>query len=234
MTRYILSLDNESELSLNPNDDDTGWKLYSFSPKHVSYRNPNDFFPEDPTDELTEFQQEIRTKLEKGLAFVCSYYEHGNCVWSLERKGERFDFDSVRVAGILVGDEEVLGEGVPGLRKDAESFLTRYTAWCNGEVYGYTVERQEDRKEACPHCHGEIVHQDDGEITYVTGGAGYIGDEVRAMAEDIRDLELGENVEIQGDAKWLADHFDFEQSRREHAKLVSGLDTSIVASSEEA
>jgi len=115
----------------NPMDNDGSWKLYSFSTRHVNFKHPDEFRGIGFT-----------RKLQVGTAFLLSYYEHGNCVWSLRNEGPQCQWDSVRTAGILVWEESPSNMGAKTLEeraKDARAFLKDYTAYCNGECYGYTI-----------------------------------------------------------------------------------------------
>ena len=58
-------------------------------------------------------------------------------------EGPACRFDSVRVAGILLWEQPpaVLPSGYREREADARGFLDTYTAWANGEVYGYEIER---------------------------------------------------------------------------------------------
>jgi hypothetical protein len=92
-------------------------------------------------------------------AVPLSYYEHGLCRWSVA--GElpapcRCPWDSVAFAGIWLPDEETLASArnYGGftrrmfLRKRARQTCEAYTQWCNGDIYGYEIERLT----ACPAC----------------------------------------------------------------------------------
>ena len=50
-----------------------GWKVHSFSHRHANFTHPGDF----------DGDEELARKLKIGLAFPLSYYEHGQCLWSL-------------------------------------------------------------------------------------------------------------------------------------------------------
>jgi hypothetical protein len=101
-------------------------------------------------------------------AVPLSYYEHGLCLWSVA--GElpamcRCPFDSVGIAGFWLPDAETLesAKHYGGftrrmfMRKRARQACEAYTQWCNGEVYGYEVERLTN----CGHCgHEQAEHVD--------------------------------------------------------------------------
>jgi hypothetical protein len=101
-------------------------------------------------------------------AVPLSYYEHGMCLWSVA--GElpaacRCPFDSVALAGIWIPDAETLVSASPYggwtrrqfMRRRARQACDTYTQWCNGEIYGYIVERLA----ACPCCgEQQVMHLD--------------------------------------------------------------------------
>src|SRR5271166_3233963 len=85
-------------------------------------------------------------------AVKLSYFEHGQCLWSVA--GElpataRCRFDSVSFAGVWLPDSETLASArnYGGrtrqlfMRKRARQACEAYTQWCNGDVYGYEIER---------------------------------------------------------------------------------------------
>jgi len=202
MKRVTLSID---DCQRDP-PEGMGWKLYSFSSRHVSHEHPGKFFhDESDYEEETEYHKEIKAKLASGLAFICSYFEHGNCIWSLEGSGPQCRWDNVSKAGILVFEEDEDNMGAKSYQDrelDAAAFLEVYTCWCNGDIYGFSVENVG----RCGHCHQET---DDGEIASCYGFYGLDSD-LNDMAEQVRAaIGTDTDVEIVGDAKWLADHHDF-------------------------
>ena len=85
-------------------------------------------------------------------AVPLSYYEHGRCLWSVAGElpaGARCPWDSVGFAGLWLPDALTLASArnYGGrtrrhfMRKRARQACEVYTQWCNGEVYGYEVER---------------------------------------------------------------------------------------------
>lgn len=192
MRKLILTLHNDHDAE-NPCDSD-GWKLYSFGRKHVNFKHPDEFgVLRDGTSSKVGF----RRKLEVGTAFVLGYFEHGNSCWfhADERPaGTEGDFrwDGVAVSGVLVWEQPVrnLGPKTFDERKaDARNFLKSYTAWANGECYGYTLET------------------DDGEP--VDSCFGFL--DVEHMFSEIRQHTANAEVEVQGEAKWLADYHSVDE-----------------------
>jgi hypothetical protein len=85
-------------------------------------------------------------------AVPLSYYEHGQCLWSVA--GElpapcRCPWDSVGIAGFWLPDADTLesARNYGGftrrmfMRKRARQACEAYTQWCNGDIYGYEIER---------------------------------------------------------------------------------------------
>jgi hypothetical protein len=109
----------------------------SFSNRHANFMHPDDI---DPADFL----------------FGLSYFEHGLCSWSLSGEGPSDPWDSVRNAGALVWntdaghDREWWDNRTPDEQlAAARAMAEEYTAWCNGDTYGYTVETLT----TCDKCH---------------------------------------------------------------------------------
>lgn len=122
----------------NPCDYD-GWKAYSFGRNHSNFVEPDAL----GFDEHGNVDGDIALKMDAGLAFPLSYFEHGACVWSIRGAGPQCRWDSVDLAGLLVWeqDEENLGpKTFEDRRKDAASFLERFTAWCNGSVFSFSAD----------------------------------------------------------------------------------------------
>lgn len=175
----------------SPMDDDGQWTLHSFGRRHKSYRDPETLglSPQLGDDGLpTVDDADLRAKLDSGLAFFCSYYEHGLCRWSLIGEGPRCPWDSIRVAGLLVWDHAEADMGAKtheDRARDARVFLETYTAWCNGETYWYRVE--------------------DAAGNVVDSCGGFVGPDVTYMIESIRDSNPGKALAFKGDLAYLAE-----------------------------
>jgi hypothetical protein len=189
-----------------------GWTVYSFSRKHTSFKDPDEFRDDDG-----DWKLDLREKLKSGHAFVLSYFEHSGCVWSLQGQGPECRWDSVHTAGIMIYDEAECGpmgaETLEDRAKDAAGFLETYTCWCNGEVYGYQIEDVSH----CKECGHEIVKEDpDGSCW------GFYGNDIEYMASEVRAALGGDtDVTIAGDADWLADHHDFGQKKATKKEKVA-------------
>jgi hypothetical protein len=105
-------------------------------------------------------------------AVPLSYFEHGPCLWAVAGElplSARCPWDSVSFAGVWIPDTESLASAKHYggstrrhfMRKRARQACEAYTQWCNGDVYGYEVERittcsccGEERKESVDSCWG--------------------------------------------------------------------------------
>jgi hypothetical protein len=157
-----------------------GWELYSFCSRHSSFK----------AIDLSEIQD----KLDSGEAFILSYFEHGNCVWSLQGTGPQCPWDSVDVAGVLIWEDDVtnLPDTYEERRKWATSFVETYTAWANGQVFYYDILDEEgDSVDAC----GQ-----------------FMGDDLDYMFEEIgHHIRPFDKVEFVGEAAYLADYHEFKK-----------------------
>lgn len=92
-------------------------------------------------------------------AVPLSYFEHGLCLWSVAGEppvGARCPWDSVPFAGLWLPDAATLesARNFGGLarrqfmRKRARQACEVYTQWCNGDIYGFEIERITE----CPCC----------------------------------------------------------------------------------
>lgn len=140
-----IRVESDSDIE-NPAEFDGAWKPYSFGRRHASYKDPEELGlslerGEDGTPKIKN--PGLRRKLETGLAFFLSYYEHGGCVWSLIDEGPQCQWDSVRIAGLLVWEHKPGDMGAKTREdraKDARLFLESYNDWSNGQGLGYVVE----------------------------------------------------------------------------------------------
>jgi hypothetical protein len=166
-----------------PDDPTEGdeWKMYSFSRRHSNYADPDTLgFDEDGHPE-----KELQAKIDKGLAFPLSYFEHGNCVWSLQDTGPQCRFDSVSLAGLLVweGDDDVhADENVEDRTTFAKAFIEQFTNWCNGEVYGYTVEAFK----VCECCKQDVELSEEEANLDLPSCGGYYADDIDGMVIDMK------------------------------------------------
>jgi hypothetical protein len=97
-------------------------------------------------------------------AVPLSYFEHGLCRWAVAGElpaGCQCPWDSVALAGVWRPDAETLESArhyggrtrTHFMRKRARQACDAYTQWCNGEVYGYEIERIA----TCPCCGHETA-----------------------------------------------------------------------------
>ena len=198
MKRITLEHDDAND------EPDFGWKVYSFSTAHRGWKDPDTFvMPDDPED-ATALQKEVAEKLKVGLAFYLSYYEHGNCVWSLRGQGPSDRFDSRHTAGILIYDEDYFApaETLESRAEMAALNLETYTCWANGEMYGYSIATVTN----CDKCGHEIVKDNPDASCW-----GFYGHDIACMASEVREAlgDTREAVEVVGDASFLADTYDF-------------------------
>lgn len=211
--RVRISSDSDCDDPSAAGDMDGCWRIWSFSDRHINYKSPIElgFFntgellsEEDLSDNTitAEERTELIRKLEVGLAFKLGYYEHGRCSWFLQgRGGPGTDcrWDGTAFAGLLVWeeDEENIGAKTYEDRaKDATGFIEQYTAWCNGECYGYSVDNLAgDCLDSCWDFYGSDVEYMFAQIQEATEGLEVVG--------------------IDGDAAWLAEHRDVQKKPEE-------------------
>ena len=118
------------------------WDMHSFSSRHCNFKNPDELFPANIG---------LRRKLKCGTAFILSYFEHGYCMWSLSGEGPQCRWDTAQFAGILIYKDPVkyLPKGWHKRAEMARSFLEEYTKWCNGEIYCYSIEDDDEVVDSC-------------------------------------------------------------------------------------
>jgi hypothetical protein len=129
--KISIILDYAFSDDVNPTNEGN-WKVYSFNRKHRNYSDPS------------ETIKEMADKAKDGKTLVLSYYEHGNCRWSVYDSNVALcPFDGTEYAGILeyCGEEKY---SFKELKEAGNKFLNEYyNPWCNGEVYDLTIVTNE-------------------------------------------------------------------------------------------
>jgi hypothetical protein len=202
--RLTVYIEHDSDCRAPDRDCDGQWKLYSFSSRHDHYGDPEKLgltgeWGADDGPEFTDDEtgRELKRKLDVGLAFYLSYYEHGNCLWEITHEPRRkkgVEFDRVSLAGLLVWEHEDSDMGPTekdAREKDAKGFLETFTAWCNGETYEYHAE------------------DETGEELEDVKCSGFYGSELDYMFSRIREeLDKDAEVTFAGDHADLAEYHD--------------------------
>jgi len=163
-----------------------GWKAYSFSRHHSNQADPLTIGFEEDEDGNTAPDKELQAKLDSGLAFKLSYFEHGLCAWSLAGEGSTCRWDSVSNGGLLVWEEDEDGIGaktVEDRTKDARAFIDQYTEWCNGSVFGYTIEAFK----VCECCEQDVELSGEEADLDLPSCGGYYANDVEGMVCDMKD-----------------------------------------------
>ena len=139
-TVVFFKIDNDHSPENPLENESAQGTIYSFSHRHGNFIG---YDKEDMIEDLLKNKEAVRL----------SYFEHGNSLWMVAEAptppGVEFQWDGVRFAGLWVPDEEVLDNigDVQGeerrtkLLAYAAGVVEQFTAWCNGEVYGYEIER---------------------------------------------------------------------------------------------
>ena len=157
-----------------PDSGYNGWKPISFGRRHNNFEHPDNYRLDKRRNVA------LGRKLQVGLAFWLSYYEHGLCQWSLQGEGPQCRWDAVDVAGIMIWTGRPSDMGVKTYRdraRDARNFLEEYTNWCNGACYWFCLE---DGGESLDSCGGFIGT---AQLTEAINAALHSGDEVIVKGE---------------------------------------------------
>ena len=181
----ILTIGYDSDVE-RPDSGYDGWRPVSFSCRHSNFEHPDRY--------RLQRRENIglRRKLQVGLAFWLSYYEHSLCKWSLRGEGPQCPWDSVTMAGILIWTGKPAGIGAKTYADratDARHFLEQYTDWCNGNCYWFSLD------------------DTDGKLLDCCGG--FIGTD--QLAEAINDvLKDSDRVIVEGEAAYLAKYLSLK------------------------
>jgi|TARA_R110000824_G_scaffold304281_3_gene492087 hypothetical protein len=211
--RLVINNDNEAESPL----EHTPWTLISFNNKHTNSEDWGEYAHYISKYDGPIAKNGVRQKIAASTAFWLSYFEHGQCAWSLYGEGTQCRWDTTRHAGIILGDYKGLKRLAQCERaSSARDALETYTNWSNGNVYEYAFLPGND----CPHCGrgNNVIGDRESGWTYgpdsewgIWHGGWYDTDD---MFAHIRwELKGSEHklTGISGDASWLADHHELEK-----------------------
>jgi hypothetical protein len=141
----FVTIEYDSDCN-NPCDDDGMGSIRSLSNRHI---NNIDY---DEAKQLLEDDPDV---------IPLSYYEHGNSIWMVagsareNTPGIEFQWDGTRFAGVWIPDDccresYTKQDGLTRrewMAKLAECCCETYTAWANGECYGFRIAAYELRKD---------------------------------------------------------------------------------------
>ena len=112
------------------------WKFVSFAQSHSNFHDPYDIFTREQDDEGNPIpiNDDLWRMMEYGRAFVLSCYQHSGIAWSLINEGTQCQFDTARVAGLVVfqGMAKDLPKGVEARKEYVREVLNGYNDYLNG------------------------------------------------------------------------------------------------------
>jgi hypothetical protein len=163
-----------------------GWQVYSFLHR-LNYKDPNEFglYYDEEADSLETTNIGLRRKLEVGLAFVLSYYEHSGGTWGREGTLSHWPdamWDCTRFAGIAIWVDKPRACPEKEYHWRAQlldEYLKDFNAVWNGEAYTCLIDDDGDVKRFGPGC--------------------YLGPDLKNMAKDIARIVGDRPVRIVGD-----------------------------------
>lgn len=204
----------------NPMDEDTLFILHSFSNRHINYTDPNVLlacqyeFPEGHEDEGFYCDElphdDTDHEYEGPEGFFLSYFEHGLCKWGLQGTMSGmpdFRWDGVEYAGFLEvkpDNEWYERETDERKRELAQSMVDVYTDFCNGNTYGYRLEKVVKEE-----CDRGYVHDESEELDSCWGfiGEDHLLSELRMTLDHFEVTE--DNLEVVDKAFGAAEYMDF-------------------------
>ena len=193
--------------SPNENGD---WQLYSFNSRFSAYADPAKFILPGPDGKPVPVNVGFARKLKVGTAFILSYFEHGNCVWGHQGETPNCQWDTTKVAGVLVWEQPAKNLGPKSYmdrEKDARNYLEEYTDWANGQCFGYTLTDDDGTaKDSCggfigAKCLQETIANDWPDIFF-----------------DIENMVLKADIELTGDTSGIMEQ---EQKERRSRKVTA-------------
>ena len=186
---------HQDDTPVNPCEDWDGFgEIRSLSTKHINNIS------------IEEVEDLIQDDIGKEQTIPLSYFEHGNSIWGV--KGTMngmpdFNWDGVDFAGVWIPDKECINtvDHYEKLAKEKNEEFNRndkfkelaaqacktYTAYVNGEVYGYNIELfrlQIDGDGDSIEEHGNYDHMDN---LFEDSCWGFYGDDYDYMKETVID-----------------------------------------------
>lgn len=233
--RVRIEYDDSGSVEVPDSDDLASFfRLADANPHHTHHVDPDELYRcEDcgygrhsfAADELDEDGQDPEGfdhpyRPANRIVCILNYFEHGRCRWSrgdVDPAGG-FDpggWDTSRSAGALILNPEYADEW-DELDPDRQieiidSFLDEFTAWANGDVFGYVIDRP-IKCECCGNVEFEHVDSCWGFIVgwdWKDEHRSFLADEIKSIlaAEfevEVEDLAEGIHYTLAGD---LADSF---------------------------
>jgi len=206
--RLLVAYDSDP---INPVEDAGEWELFSFSRRHRNHCDPEIYIKRVDRDSGDAVPANIglARRLKCGTAFWLSYYEHGMCDWSLLGEGRQCQWDSARLAGILLwkGKIKDLPKTYEEREKWARGIVEEYTKYCNGQAYGYSLVRLLPSFSA----EGKQVGTYEEDIDASCWGFTESDHMFNEIREHMRHNGIDpDELEITGDAKDLAAYHDLD------------------------
>ena len=222
---HILTINHDPDAE-RPDENSIG-RMVSFNDRHINFTHPDDYLTRDcpncdgagvdgargenadcfPCEGTGVVDCELDTHPD--VLATLSYYEHGLSKWMV---GESIvldhgGFDTVNVAGVIVwngaDDEREWWQSLDDAaqRKILDSIASEYTSWVNGDVWGYSIARND----FCMECGHEL------DTEPLDSCFGFIGTEWfgQAVRETLQDLGIDPtDVEIRGEYAYVLNESD--------------------------
>ncbi len=215
MPNFILTISHDHDAERPDDKDSTSiGRMVSFNSRHTNFDNPDEWLAYQTECEAcggSTYADFAAVKCEscEGYGYTTavhpdvlatlSYYEHGLCRWMVGESvvPDHGGFDTVSVAGVIVWNgEDSEREWWDSLddahrRKILEGIASEYTSWVNGDVWGYTIARNN----FCMECGHDL------DTEPLDSCFGFIGTEwfAQAVREALADLDIDPtDVEIRG------------------------------------
>jgi len=199
-TKYRLTI-NYDHGTESPNEYGVV-RVVSFNRHHNDFAHPDTI---DPADILAPL----------------SYYEHGDCVWSVGASTvpDHGGFDTVNYAGAIVWNTEDLSErewfnslSETDRLATFRSVADQYTDWCNGTVFYYLLETMVECELGYDHVGG-----------FIDQCGSFIGND--SLIDAVAEALTHENIDpyavtVVGDASYTVEPYDLARKMAGHKTLA--------------
>lgn len=124
------------------------WRTVSFSTRIGNYEDPYKYLKDDCPEPRNIG---LKRKMDAGTMFILSCFQHGNVQWGLRGETHQCQWDNADIAGLLLydGNTKDLPKGYEAREEMARNIIKTYTQWCNGEVYGYRLTKDDEDLDSC-------------------------------------------------------------------------------------
>lgn len=145
----------QDEINDSPFDDTDQWE---FHPMKRGFTGHEEYIKDVRNGEPVFTSKKYEEMYKNKQIFICSAYSHSGEQWGLFREVHQCQFDTANFAGILIYKDDP--QDYAGAENDREKWargiMRQYTQYLGGEVFGYTIYKDNEPEHACGGFYGDM------------------------------------------------------------------------------